>query len=66
MSENKNIYSEFNRFKQIFLVDKKSIFSDKNVFTPKNLETIINSWIFQIRSEMKIITTSQINPRSCF
>ena len=45
MSENKNIYSEFNRFKQIFLVDKKSIFSDKNVFTPKNLETIINNFV---------------------
>ena len=44
MSEITDIYGGFNRFKEIFLVDKKSIFSDNKVYTAENLNKIIDGF----------------------
>ena len=40
----KDIYEIFNDFKTIFLVEKRSLFSDNQVFTLENLEKIIHGF----------------------
>ena len=44
MSKLKDIYEGFNSFKDRFLENKKSIFSDNQVFTKENLNKIIEGF----------------------
>ena len=54
MSKLKDIYEGFNSFKDRFLENKKSIFSDNQVFTKENLNKITGDFC-KIRVEFPLL-----------